>query len=123
MGFFSSLGNILKPVANIAAMIPGPHQAVAAPLAGILGAASGVGSIAAGRSKNRAALDAQKEGLDFARQRNQQTAPFRELALRDITGAGPEAPDLSVTYVDPTNPFASAAPRQALSLAALNGAR
>lgn len=125
MGFFSSLTKILDPIAKVGSFIPGPHQPIAAGYSALRGmtshlpAAAGISSLAKGRGLNREALEAQREALNFARQRNRETAPFRELALRDILGETPEAPRLSGAFVDPTNPFASESPALALSLEAL----
>lgn len=143
MGFFDTIGKI----AGIASVIPGPHQAVTAPIAlassvasaatggggggvegggvegggGFLGgltdlariyggAIAGIGSLTQGRRLSREALEAQREGLQFARDRVAETAPFRSVALRDLTGDLPLAPELGGVYSDPTNPFSRSAP-------------
>lgn len=137
MGFFDTIGKI----AGIASVIPGPHQAVTAPIAlassvagaatgggggdegggGFLGgltdlariyggAIAGIGSLTQGRRLSKEALEAQREGLQFARDRVAETAPFRSVALRDLTGDLPLAPELGGVYSDPTNPFSRSAP-------------
>lgn len=121
MGFFSGLTKFLAPVTKLASFIPGPHQAITGPLSIALGAASGIGSIGRGRALHREGLDAARRANEFAYQRQAELAPLRELTIQGLQDAQPGAgaPDLSGTYVDPTNPFATASPRMALSLPAL----
>lgn len=144
MGFFSALGNIAK----VASFIPGPHQpftAGAAALSGLGGGgeeesggggisgalgtagsllskyggpALGIASLLQGQGRNREALAAQREGMNFARNAYDEVEPLRALAMSSLLGATPEAQDASGTFVDPTNPFASPSARQNLSLPA-----
>lgn len=136
MGFWGSL-------LNVASFIPGPQQPFVAgaaalnqarntggggggggglgQLASLYGPISGAISLGRGQQLNAEALGAQREALNFARQRNAETAPFRQIALRDLTAATPNAPSLADAYLDPTNPFSRPVASLNLSQPGLGG--